>query len=46
MAIKLKILCDKKIPKLDTNHICLAVINLDFASERWHLLSASVFKRV
>ena len=30
-------LSDKKIPKVDSNHICLAVISLDF-----HLLSAKI----
>ena len=30
---------NKKIPKVDSNHTCLAVI-------RWQLLSTSVFKRV
>ena len=25
---------DKKIPKLDSNHTCLAVISLDYASKK------------
>ena len=38
---------DKKIPKLDFNHTCLAVVILDSAPQkRWQLSSASVFKRV
>ena len=35
---------DEEIPKVDSNHTCLAVISLGFCSqERWKLLSASVF---
>ena len=37
---------DKKIPKLDSNHTCLAVISLDSALEKDELISASVFKGV
>ena len=36
----------KKIPKMDSNHTCLALITLDSALKKWQLLSASVFKRV
>ena len=36
---------DKKIPKVDSNHTCLAAISLDSAlkKERWQLLYARVF---
>ena len=38
---------DKKLPKTDSNHICLAVISLDSAlKKKWQLSLASVFKRV
>ena len=36
---------DKKIPKLGSNHTCLAIVTLDFAlKKRWHLLSALILK--
>ena len=34
---------DKKIPKVDSNYTCLAVISFDSAVE---ILSSSIFKRV
>ena len=38
---------DKEIPKVDSNHICLAVISLNFCSqERCKLLFASLFTKV
>ena len=36
-----------KIPRVDSNSTCLAVLSLDSAlKKRWELLSSSVFKRV
>ena len=38
---------DKKMPKVDSNHICLVVISLDSAlKKRWELLSPNDFERV
>ena len=37
---------DRLIPKMDSNHTCLAVFSLYFALRRWKLLSANVVKRV
>ena len=38
---------DKEVPKLDSNHTCLAVISLNSAlKKKRQLLSASVFKTV
>ena len=38
---------NKKIPRVDSNSTCLAVLSLDSAlKKRWELLSSSVFKRV
>ena len=40
-------LYDKKIPKVDSNHKCLAVISLDSALKKdGNKRSASVFKKV
>ena len=36
----------KEIPKVDSNHTCLAVISLDNALKKCKLLFASVFKRI
>ena len=34
---------NKEIPKVDSNHTCLAVISLDFAlKKRWELLSSKI----
>ena len=35
---------DKNIPKVDSNHTCLAVFLRFCSQKRWHLLSTSVFK--
>ena len=35
--------CDKKIPKLDSNHTCLAVISLDSALKKDHIYCLEVF---
>ena len=35
-----------KIPRLNSDHTCLAVITLDSALKKDELLSSSVFKRV
>ena len=39
---------DKKIPKVESNHTCLAVISMgsNFKKEKWQLLFSSVFKWV
>ena len=34
---------DKKIPKLDSNHTCLAVISLDSALKKDHIYCLEVF---
>ena len=37
---------DKKVPKVDSNYTCLAVILIDFVlGKKWKLLSVSVFKK-
>ena len=47
MVMMLTVAHNKEIPKVDSNHTCLAVIILDSAlKKRWELLSASVSKRV
>ena len=33
MGIKITYIYDRKIPKVDPNHTCLAVISLDFYSQ-------------
>ena len=44
--MKLQIFMIKKIPRLDSNHICLAVISLDSALKKDENYYSHVFKRV
>ena len=43
MAMKLQIFHDKKIPKVDSNHTCLAVISLDSALKKDENYYSEVF---
>ena len=36
----------KEVPKVDSNHTCLAVVSLNIFISRLKLLSTSLFKRV